>query len=315
LRQVGVDVDRNAAVRAIEEQIGKPLELDCDAAAEAVVRVVTEQMIHAIEEVTVEQGVDPRSAVLVSGGGAAGFNIVAIAKRLGCRTLAIPRTGAALSATGGLLSPVFVEHAMSVQTTTSSFAFDAVNSALAQMVAYCWAGIAGTELHPSETRLELIAEARYPGQVWELELPLRGSEFSSAEDVAALEEDFHAVHEDVFAVRDAGSPIEIIGLRARIQVPAPAAARLETVESFDIDVRSSRSIYLPSGAWQEVPVVGSAHIGRVAGPAILELPGTSIVLDSGAVASRGGSGLILVHRADAPGAHANQEVLVDDAVR
>jgi N-methylhydantoinase A len=31
---------------------------------------VTEQMVHAVEEVTVEQGLDPRDAVLVSGGGA-----------------------------------------------------------------------------------------------------------------------------------------------------------------------------------------------------------------------------------------------------
>ena len=53
-------------------------------------RVLTETMVHAIEEVTVEQGVDPREAVLVSGGGAAGFNIVSVAARLGCRRVVIP---------------------------------------------------------------------------------------------------------------------------------------------------------------------------------------------------------------------------------
>ena len=38
----------------------------------------------AIEEITVNQGIDPRAAVLVGGGGAAGLNAVAIARRLGC---------------------------------------------------------------------------------------------------------------------------------------------------------------------------------------------------------------------------------------
>ena len=42
-------------------------------------------MVAAIEEITVNQGIDPRGAVLVGGGGAAGFNAVAIARRLGCR--------------------------------------------------------------------------------------------------------------------------------------------------------------------------------------------------------------------------------------
>ena len=42
-------------------------------------------MVRAIEEITVNQGIDPRAAVLIGGGGAAGLNAVAIARRLGCR--------------------------------------------------------------------------------------------------------------------------------------------------------------------------------------------------------------------------------------
>ena len=42
--------------------------------------------------------IDPRSAVLVGGGGAAGINAVAVGKRLGCAGVLIPETGALLSA-------------------------------------------------------------------------------------------------------------------------------------------------------------------------------------------------------------------------
>jgi N-methylhydantoinase A len=294
LGQLNVAVDRAAAERVIEEQIGAPLGLDREAAAAAVVRVVTEQMVHAIEEVTVEQGVDPRSAVLVSGGGAAGFNVVAIAKRLGCNTLAIPRTSSALSATGGLLSPVFSEHAIALHATSDRFPVEKVNAALDQLAAQCWAGLSGAELQPSGTRVDFIAEARYPGQVWELELPLKGSKFSSEADVAAMVEDFHGVHEEVFAVRDANSPIEIIGLRARILVPAPAEAQTETVEGFDVVAEGHRDAYFDGIGWTSVQVVGSGQVTSVEGPAILELPGTSVVLDPGAVATTGRGGSILV---------------------
>ena len=53
--------------------------------------LATEQMVGAIEEITVNQGIDPRAAVLVGGGGAAGLNAVAIARRLGCARRADPR--------------------------------------------------------------------------------------------------------------------------------------------------------------------------------------------------------------------------------
>ena len=43
-------------------------------AAAAVLELATEQMVRAIEEITVNQGIDPRGAVLVGGGGAAGLN-------------------------------------------------------------------------------------------------------------------------------------------------------------------------------------------------------------------------------------------------
>ena len=62
LDALGVSIDTEAARQAITEQIGTPLGLDREAAAEAVIRVVTEQMVHAVEEVTVEQGVDPAAA-------------------------------------------------------------------------------------------------------------------------------------------------------------------------------------------------------------------------------------------------------------
>ena len=48
-------------------------------------RVATERMVSAIEEITIHQGIDPAEAVLVGGGGAAGLNTVAIARLLGCR--------------------------------------------------------------------------------------------------------------------------------------------------------------------------------------------------------------------------------------
>ena len=77
-------LDVNAAEQAIESQIAGPLRLDTPQAAEAIVTVASEAMVLAIEEITVNQGVDPRECLLVAGGGAGGLNAVAIARALGC---------------------------------------------------------------------------------------------------------------------------------------------------------------------------------------------------------------------------------------
>jgi N-methylhydantoinase A len=316
LEELGVAVDFDAAARVLAEQVGEPLGLDRDAAAAAVVRVVTEQMVYAIEEVTVEQGVDPRKACLVAGGGAAGFNVVRLARRLGCEAVVIPLTASALSATGGLISPVFGESATVMNATSEDFPFDRANEALARLTADCHAGLQATDREAGGAIVDLIAEARYPGQVWELELPLRRSRFESDADVAEMVEDFHRVHEEVFAVRDARSPIEIIGLRARIRVPSHGDGAITSPEELEVETRGSRSAYFEGEGWREAPVVGSAHIDRIEGPAILELPGTSIVLDPGAVAVRGPGGSILIspNGSDAEAAAPAEEVL-DEPVR
>ena len=294
LEALGVETDVEAARRAIADQIGAPLGLSTEAAAEAVIRVVTEQMVHAVEEVTVEQGVDPRSAVLVSGGGASGFNVVAIARRLGCSKLIIPQTSAGLSASGGLLSDVLAEEAVALYTTSTRFEQERVNDALASIAARCIEQLEGAGIARAEAVVELVAEARYPGQVWEMEVPLRAHAFSGPADLEQLVEDFHALHEEVFAVRDPESSLEIVGWRARASVPVQDEQGLDLAPASEIDVESTRQMYVGGAGWSEVPVVGSARIAEVRGPAVLELPGTSIVLDRGALATRSAGGTIVI---------------------
>jgi N-methylhydantoinase A len=309
LRVLGIDADVDAACRAIEKHIGERLDLSLEAAADAVIRVVTEQMVHAVEEVTVEQGLDPRDAVLVSGGGAAGFNIVSIAARLGCRRLVVPGTSTALSATGGLMSEIVAERAVALYVRSNDFDGERVNRALEDLVARCNEWIAATGLQAEEAEIEILAEARYPGQVWELELPVQARHFSGADSVERLREDFHRHHEAMFAVCDPDSPVEVVGWRARVRSPSGAADEPQLASGFESDEQSRRRIYLGGHGWIEAPVVGSAAIGDVAGPAVLELPGTSILLQADTFATRSPAGAILVTLPESHPRAATPEVL------
>ena len=56
-----VRLDRALASEAIESDVGMPLGLDAVEAAGAIMRVTTETMVGAIEEITIHQGIDPRA--------------------------------------------------------------------------------------------------------------------------------------------------------------------------------------------------------------------------------------------------------------
>jgi N-methylhydantoinase A len=292
-------LDVAAANDAIERRLGPALGLDPRAAAAAVLEVTTEQMVHAIEEITVNQGVDPRGAVLVGGGGAAGLNAVAVAKRLGSTTVLFPAVGAALSAAGALVSDLVAEFATSLPTSTVDFSRDAVNELLgflrerASGFLHRAAGARG-----GTGRIEYSVEARYRHQVWELELPLRRSRFEQTEDVTELAADFDELHREVFEVSDPGCPVEILTWRARASHALSASSQSESADSTAIVDRSTRPVYFqPTGIIAQAPVVPATSLHRdeaLPGPALVEAPLTTIVVPPDCFARRAPTGGVMI---------------------
>jgi N-methylhydantoinase A len=95
--------------------------------------LASELMIKAIQEVTIAEGFNPRESTLVAGGGAAGINILPIARELGCERLVLPKVAAALSASGMQFADIVKEETGSLVTTTSRFDRDGVNRLLSRL--------------------------------------------------------------------------------------------------------------------------------------------------------------------------------------
>jgi N-methylhydantoinase A len=285
-----MQLDGAAARTAVDEQLARPLRLTVEAAAAAVLEVATEHMVRAIEEITLHQGIDPRTAVLVGGGGAAGLNSVAIARRLGCPRLIVPAVGPALSAAGALLSDLTADFATTLTTTTAAFDEAAVETALAGLRARCleFAAAAGV---PGE--VELSAEARYPHQIWELELPVREPVTADA-----LRRDFHALHEEVFAISDPGSEVELVAWRARVRcrIGSGEPGRLEQ-DAAPRGGPATRRAYFPGAGFVDAAVLAFDGLGPgriVGGPAIVESPLTTVVVDPGATLERTAGGSLAI---------------------
>ena len=279
-------LDTEAARRAVgtlADQLGKSL----DDGAHAIMSLANELMIKAIQDITVTEGFNPRECTLVAGGGAAGLGAMAIAGELGCERVILPRTAAVLSACGMQVSDVVHEHSASMVTRSVGFDFEGVNAVLASIDAElerfaATLGGRGLEI----MRIERFVEARYLFQVWELDVALPIDRFENEHDVAALVERFHATHEQVFAVRDPDSILECLNWKGRLSVGLDEAPRPPTSEAVAgvPEPDSRRPAYFGGGSRIETPI----YLGRnlspgavIEGPAIVEEPTTTIVVDPG----------------------------------
>jgi N-methylhydantoinase A len=291
-------LDVEAARTALERDVAQPMGLALEDAAAAVISIATENMVQAIMDITVNQGIDPREAMLIGGGGAAGLNSIAIARRLGCPRAIIPEVGAALSAAGAMMSDLTSHFRRTLFMTSEAFDGDAVNGLLDQLEASCQNFIDGPGAGAIETGIEFFAEARYPEQVWEIEVPIASRRFNGDGDVAALVEAFHEAHRDLFAIDDPESGIEVVGWTAAVRCRL-RESESGTLVATDVktEIEGTRKAYFSGTGFVDATVrrFETLRVGeKVAGPAIIESPFTTVVVDPGATAERRASGSLSI---------------------
>ena len=283
-----MQLDLAAAENAIGK-VAKILGESNQRTAYAIMAVANENMIEAIKELTINEGLNPADSTLVAGGGAGGLGVVPIAAELGCSTVLVPRTAGALSAAGMQFSDVVTEFGASKLTTTDQFDFDGVNAALDNINGQLDAFAARLEQRGfSNISKRFFVEARYRFQVWELEIEVGRDRFESDSDVEALIEAFHQMHDRVFAVTDIGQPVECLNWRGRLiaDVNAPSLDPARGGDRVDASADRVRPAYFGDQELDTPIYLGqSLNPGSVVdGPAIIEEPTTTLVVHPGASA-------------------------------
>jgi N-methylhydantoinase A len=207
-----------AAARAAIESVAGPLNLTVEEAAYAVLNIASEVMINAVHDITTSKGINPRECVLVAGGGAAGINIMLIAKELGCRNVLLPKQASALSASGMQFAHVKMEETSTFMTSSSAFDIEGVEAVLGELsdrLRRFREGLSEDQ-KAADHSIEYTVEARYASQVWEIDADVPVEQ--NRANPRALFENFHSAHETIFGLRDANSDIEFLTWKARLTV-------------------------------------------------------------------------------------------------
>ncbi len=278
----GVNLDADAAGAAVG-RLADALGLGELETAEGIIRLANQELARALRVVTVERGVDPRRFALLPFGGAGPMHAAEVADELQIGRLLCPRSGGVLSALGLLASTRRRDTARTVMLAPREMTAERLADEVSSLRETIAPGMEGAEL-------QVTFELRYQGQSFELPVP--GDE---APDPAELAEAFAAEHERRYGFRDAEAPVELVAIATGLSEPAaeprPSAATDAMPEPGARRVRFA-------GEWHEASVLrGEPPAGTaIAGPAVLELPETTLVLPPAWSAEVDGHGTVVAER-------------------
>ena len=130
------------------------------------------------------------------------------------------------------------------------------------------------------------ADLRYVGEVHEVAVPVGAADGVALETAhARVVEDFHALHEQLYAYRDLENRIEVLNLRAdavgRTAKPALAPAVTRPGDGAAARKGQRRAYFGEAAGYVEVPVYDGPGLqpgDMLAGPCIVEEPWTTILV-------------------------------------
>jgi N-methylhydantoinase A len=271
---------------AIKEQIGAPLGLDPIAAAAAILAVTINQLAHAIRLVSVEKGHDPRDFALFAFGGGGPLHAVEIARELGIPTVLVPRFPGITSGLGCVLAPVRHDFVQSIGQPLADAVPAHIDRRFADQAA------AGRQLLEQEgVPLGEIVIAHevdllFRGQSHVFRVPVTAPGFDSrtvlVDFLERYKERFDIELPEMTAML-ANLRTTVIGRRDPVDLVMFGQANDGSAAPQPI---AARRVCFNAG-WFDTPIHDRAALGRgamLAGPAIIEQPDTTVVIDPGATA-------------------------------
>jgi N-methylhydantoinase A len=277
-----MELDREAALRSIEEKIAEPLGLDTLEAAWGIHQVVNENMANAARIHAIERGKDPGAYPLFAFGGAGPVHAYRVARTLGVPGFVAPLGAGATSAFGFLCAPLSFDFARSLYGRLDELDYSEANGALRSMEAEGRDLLRASGVADADVRVRRLCEMRYVGQGHEVTVKLPDGPLGP-EDADRLAELYREEYRRLYGRNGPDVPLEAITWRLQVAGPRPEI-RLGGAEDGPVSeaLKGSREIYLPEdGGFREVPVYDRYRLGPGAvfeGPAVVEERESTLIL-------------------------------------
>ncbi|MCX5479930.1 hydantoinase/oxoprolinase family protein [Kaistia geumhonensis] len=277
-----VIADMDAVERAMAP-LAAELGVGITEVARGIVRIANSNMVNALKLVSLNRGHDPRDFTLVVFGGGGAMHGVALGQELGVRKVVVPRGAPVFSAWGMMMSDLrrdyFVTRLMEEDDAAG------LDGLLAEMTAHATAQFGEEGVAADQVIFRPLVKCRYQNQEHSVEVPMDPGPVDASK-LAGMIARFHEVYEREYTYR-LNAAVEIVGVHliasaevGKLEIVAlpKTGARLEDA------IKGRRMVDYATEGVHEAVIYNAEKLEpgmTFTGPAVIEDPGTTIVVHPG----------------------------------
>jgi N-methylhydantoinase A len=294
-------LDIASARRAIDSHVGEPLKLDTETAAAAILKVAEARMAGAIRIVSIERGHDPAKFIAMPFGGGGALHVCALIRQIGLKCALVPRFPGITSALGCVLADVRHDTVQTLNVMLDGLDRAELTRRMRATAKEASAVVANSGIQVE--RIDVLHEfdLHYLGQTHTISAPV---ELPQSGDVTidSIRKAFEISYRNSFSRLLSGLPIRIVTLRVAaigrrpsfdFNIFAPPASA-----AVDAAKREPRKVWFEGGTrdtqvWSRLDFPANTLIQ---GPAILEQPDATTVIEPGFTGRIDGAGNLIVER-------------------
>jgi N-methylhydantoinase A/oxoprolinase/acetone carboxylase beta subunit len=194
------------------QSIASTLNMDVLEAAAGALKIMTHNMVNAIEMNSVRKGYDPRDFVLVAAGGAGPLFSCDIAEELNIPYVIVPPYPGITAAMGLLASDLMYEKVFTIWQSLTKADVERFAGAFAKMEQEVAQSLRADGVADDQIVLKRICDCRYAGQGYELRVEAPEGEINQAW-VDQVIQRFHEVHEREYASEFPDQEVIAINIR------------------------------------------------------------------------------------------------------
>jgi N-methylhydantoinase A/oxoprolinase/acetone carboxylase beta subunit len=289
-----VKLDPERAIRAIEEQVARPLGLEVAQAAEGVISILEENLKTTLHATIVGKGYSPMNYTLLNYGGGGPLHVGGISKDMGFEEILIPSWAAGFSAYGcscadyEYRSDISIDLPLepSVSEEEKSGIVDLINGQAAFLQGKVMGEFEKSGISEEQIEYAMYMRIQYLGQLNDLEVRCTKAMLDGPEDLDRIINDFEELYSKVYALAakspELGYLLTTLVIAGCVDVEKPRLPAKE-IQSKAPSLQAGkgiRPVYL-QGKWVDTQIFEMDRLeagNEIQGLAVIEAPSTTLVV-------------------------------------
>jgi len=274
-----MELDGDLALRAIQDKVAGPLDLDTTEAAAGIIRMAEQSILHALERMSSERGCDPKDFILVAGGGAGALHGASVARALGCTSVFVPKLAGVFCAFGMCNTDIRHDYVRSRLQKLNGGNGKELAAAFNPLEAEAQTLLNKEGFDSAHMSFERLLDLKYAGQQWPVKIPVS----DIWQDSAAMLERFEREFQRLFGYTQPDGEIQISSLR----IVATGILPKIGLQKFDCRDDESepddyRDVYVDQiRGWERLAIYDGNELRsgyKITGPALVEEQTTTVLV-------------------------------------